>query len=282
MSTQLEQISEHKVFGGTLTYWKHQASTTHCAMRFTIFLPPQAQAGKCPALTYLSGLTCTEDNFTVKAGAYRTATELGLIIITPDTSPRGEGVATSPDGGYDLGLGAGFYINATQEPWKPHYQMESYIADELYALLLAEFPIDANRLGLFGHSMGGHGALTLFQKYPGKWKSVSAFAPVCSPTRSPWGQRVFEHYLGGDKEAWKAHDASELLRSNGAVNAHILIDQGTEDAFMARLHPQVFEAAAKDVGQKLTLRMQEGYDHGYFFIQTFIDDHLRHHLAQFG
>lgn len=245
-------------------------------MRFSVFLPPQAEKQtKLPALFFLSGLTCTEENFTVKAGAYRIAAELGLIIIAPDTSPRGENIPTGRE--TDIGFGAGFYINATQEPWIANYQMESYIAKELYRQVLETFPVDEKRTGIFGHSMGGHGALTLAQKYPGQYHSVSAFAPICSPSRSSWGQKVFEHYLGSDTEAWKKHDATELWLKQGSIKPLVLIDEGSNDPFRERLHLHLFEETCKATRQSCTIRRQEGYDHGYFFIQTFMEDHLRHH-----
>lgn len=271
----METLSKHTCFGGTLGYYRHDATSTKCPMRFTVFTPPKPTGA---ALIWLSGLTCTEENFTVKAGAYRIASELGLTIIAPDTSPRGEGVPTSKEG--DLGFGAGFYIDATEAPWNTHYHMETYIAKELHALVTDRFDLNLKRIGIFGHSMGGHGALTLFFKYPKQYRSISAFAPICSPTHSPWGKKVFEHYLGPDSEAWKAHDATELLMSKGAVETPILIDQGSADPFIERLHPHLFEAACAATGQAVHLRYQEGYDHGYFFIQTFIDEHLIYHAAQ--
>ena len=275
----MEILSLHRCFGGTLGYYRHDSVATQCPMRFTLFTPPNTKpSDKLPTLFFLSGLTCTEENFTVKAGAYRVAAELGLVLVVSDTSPRGEGVPTGE--GDDLGFGAGFYIDATQEPWKKNYQMETYITDELYKLVQKEFPVDPARIGLFGHSMGGHGALTLFLKHPGLYRSLSAFAPICSPTQSQWGGRVFAEYLGPDQEIWKKHDASELIVSKGPISLPILIDQGTADKAIERLHPHLFEEACAKVGQKLELRYQEGYDHGYFFIQTFIEDHLRHHAAQ--
>lgn len=274
----MQTLSTHKCFGGTLSYHKHAARSTQCDMRFTVFLPPGCDAqNKRPALVFLSGLTCSEDNFTIKAGAYRAAAALGLAIVVPDTSPRGEGVPTA--GGGDVGWGAGFYVNATQQPWSTHYQMETYVTGELHELMAMHLPIDVERVGLFGHSMGGHGALTLFQKHPGRYKSLSAFAPICAPSQSVWGQPAFAQYLGTNIEDWKEHDACELLRKNGPVPVPILIDQGTSDPFKARLHTELFEQAAAEVGQQLTVRRHEGYDHGYFFISTFVEDHMRHHLA---
>lgn len=272
----MRTISSHLCFGGTLGIYAHSATSTACEMRFSVFVPPALDAAtKRPAVVFLSGLTCTEENFTAKAGAYRVAAELGLAVIVPDTSPRGEGVAKGDSS--DIGLGAGFYIDATQAPWNAHYKMETYVAHELHALMGAQFPIDTQRVGLFGHSMGGHGALTLFQKHPNKYKSLSAFAPICAPSVSTWGQGTFAQYLGPDRTAWAAHDATQLLLRQGPVNVPILIDQGQSDPFLDRLTPEAFEAAATKVGQRLNLRRHAGYDHGYFFIQTFIEDHLRHH-----
>lgn len=283
MAEAIATIAQHQVFGGRLGYYKHAAKTTKCDMRFTVFVPPQAASGKLPILWWLSGLTCTEDNFTVKAGAYREAAELGLIVVAPDTSPRGPGVADSPD--YDLGQGAGFYIDATQAPWAEHFQMESYIARELSELVLAAFPADPARQGISGHSMGGHGALTLALKYPAIYKSISAFSPICAPTQVPWGEKAFTAYLGADRAKWAAHDASALMHSDaGRRDAPpILIDQGGADQFLeSQLKPDLFEAACRASGQRLQLRRQPGYDHSYFFIQTFIDDHLAHHARILG
>ncbi len=276
----MDVVAQHQVFGGKLGYYKHAAKTTKCDMRFSVFVPPQAASGKRPILWWLSGLTCTEDNFTVKAGAYRKAAELGLIIVAPDTSPRGAGVADSPD--YDLGQGAGFYVNATQAPWAEHFQMESYVVRELPELVFASFPADPTRQGISGHSMGGHGALMLALKYPKTYRSISAFAPICAPTQVPWGEKAFTAYLGPDRTKWMAHDASALMRSaQGRKDAPlILIDQGGSDQFLdTQLRPDIFADACFEAGQKLELRRQPGYDHSYFFIQTFIDDHLAHHAG---
>ncbi|MCI5049227.1 MAG: S-formylglutathione hydrolase [Rickettsiales bacterium] len=278
----MKENATHLCHSGKIIYCEHEAATTNCTMTFTIFLPPQAEKSPCPALFYLAGLTCTEENFTTKANAYKMAAELGLILIAPDTSPRGDDVADAE--GYDIGKGAGFYINATQEPWAAHYQMEDYIAKELYQLVLAEFPIAKNKIGIFGHSMGGHGALTLHLKYPELFKSVSAFAPICAPTQCPWGEKVFSAYLGDDRTNWSAHDASELmLQSDIATDqrAPIVIDQGLADSFLShQLFPDTFEQACKQVGHPLSLQKHEGYDHGYFFIQSFMDKHLTHHHTQ--
>lgn len=275
----MEQKSVHRCFGGVLGYYEHASETTQCPMRFTVFVPMQALDEKRPAVFFLSGLTCTEDNFTVKAGAYEAASELGLVVIAPDTSPRGDAVADAE--GYDIGKGAGFYVNATQEPWNTHYRMDDYITKELYALVCKRFPVDDERIGIMGHSMGGHGALTLWQRNRELFKSVSAFAPICAPMQCPWGEKAFTQYLGSDQSRWAEYDATELMKQQGDAsgNPPILIDQGTADQFLAeQLHPLFFSEACQAVGQQLKLRMQEGYDHSYFFIQSFIADHLRHHI----
>lgn len=275
----MKECEKHICFGGTLSVLGHKSETLGCDMRFSVFLPPAAEAGKVPAVTFLSGLTCTYENFTTKAGAYKMAAALGLAIIAPDTSPRGDDVPDDADS-YDFGKGAGFYINATQMPWAKHYKMEDYIAKELYALVSEHFPIDADRQSITGHSMGGHGALTLYFKYPEQYKSASAFSPIVAPTQVPWGHKAFSRYLGDDKALWEKHDASLLVSKaeNAAGNAEILIDQGLGDQFLEeQLKPEIFETACAEAGQKLTLRRHEGYDHSYYFIQSFIDDHLRHH-----
>jgi len=247
-------------------------------MRFSAYVPDGE--GPFPVVTFLSGLTCTEENFTVKAGAYRKASALNLVVIAPDTSPRGEGVADDP--AYDLGQGAGFYVDAVEAPWAPHFRMESYVVKDLQKAVAENFPVDANRQGIMGHSMGGHGALTLALKHPGIFRSVSAFAPIVSPTRCAWGEKAFAAYLGSDREAWKAHDATRLIEA-GAAKGHyetILVDQGGADNFLEKeLKPQLLEEACAKVGQKLVLRMHPGHDHSYYFIQTFIDDHLAFHAA---
>lgn len=274
----LEIVSRHGCFGGTVTYYRHASSATGTLMRFSAFVPANVQ--NAPLLWFLSGLTCTEDNFTVKGGAYRQAAALGLVIVAPDTSPRGADVPDDP--AYDFGQGAGFYINATQAPWATHFQMERYIAQELPQVVAAELPVDMRRQGLFGHSMGGHGALTLALKYPQQFTSISAFAPIAAPTQVPWGRKAFTGYLGSDEAAWQDHDACVLMRRAGdrRVMPAILLDQGGDDPFLhEQLRPELFEAACAAVGQGLILRRQAGYDHGYFFVSTFIDDHLRHHAA---
>jgi S-formylglutathione hydrolase len=277
---RLELISEHACFGGVQRFYQHMSSEIGLPMRFGVFLPPPALAGQpVPLLTFLAGLTCTEETFAMKAGAQRTAAELGLALLMPDTSPRNTGV-DSEDHHWDFGVGAGFYLDATQAPWSGHWCMESYLLKELLPAAAAEFQLDGKRLGLFGHSMGGHGALTLALRHPGVFRSVSAFAPICAPTRCPWGHKAFTGYLGQDESTWAEHDASLLMASQASppYPGGILIDQGLADKFLAeQLHPEAFEAACAAVGQPLTLRRQEGYDHGYYLIASFVDDHLRHH-----
>lgn len=268
---------EHLCHGGKLGYYSHESEQTKTQMRFSLFFPDNAELDQ-PYVVFLSGLTCTEDNFTTKANAYKKAAELGLVILAPDTSPRGEGVPD--DEAYDLGQGAGFYIDASAEPWAKNFRMESYIMKELLPAVEKKFGLSSKKKSIMGHSMGGHGALTLFFKYPGIFKSVSAFSPIVAPSRVPWGHKAFSAYIGDDKEAWKNHDACELVRaaSKAKNNAEILIDQGLADNFLEeQLKPELFKEACKEAGQKLNLRLQEGYDHSYFFIQSFIDDHLEHH-----
>jgi S-formylglutathione hydrolase len=248
-------------------------------MTFAIFLPPQAENGKVPLVTWLSGLTCTDENFVTKAGAQGPAAAHGVAVLAPDTSPRGEGVPDDPDGAYDFGLGAGFYVNATQAPWSTHYRMYDYITAELPELVAANFPVDMTRQGIFGHSMGGHGALTIALKNPGRFKSVSAFAPIVAPSQVPWGQKALGGYLGQDRAAWAAHDTVALI-PNAAERLPLLVDQGTGDQFLTKeLRPELLEQACRASGHSLTLRMQPGYDHSYFFMATFMADHLRHHAA---
>ena len=277
---RLELISEHACFGGVQRFFKHMSAEVGLPMRFGVFVPPLALAGeKVPMLTYLAGLTCTEETFAIKAGAQRVAAELGLALLMPDTSPRNTGV-DSEDHHWDFGVGAGFYLDATEAPWSGHWCMESYLLKELLPQAAAEFRLDAGRQGLFGHSMGGHGALTLALRHPGVFKSVSAFAPICAPTQCPWGHKAFTGYLGQDESTWAAHDASVLMASQSAAPypGGILIDQGLADKFLGeQLHPEAFEAACQSAGQPLTLRRHEGHDHGYYFISTFMEDHLRHH-----
>lgn len=274
----METTKTHIVHGGTLRYLKHESATTGTSMTLSVFVP--AGEGPFPVLIWLSGLTCTEDNFTTKAGAYRAAAEHGVIIVAPDTSPRGEGVAD--DAAYDLGQGAGFYVDATQGPWAPHFRMESYVAGELIDLIDAQFPTTKTR-SIFGHSMGGHGALTLALRHPELFRSVSAFAPIASPTRCPWGEKAFAAYLGEDRAEWAKHDAALLIEGGAAkgVFDDILVDQGDADAFLAdQLKPELLTAAAQKAGQGLTLRMQPGYDHSYFFMASFVDDHVAFHAKR--
>ncbi len=277
----METLSEHAAFGGTVGFYRHASSATSCDMQFSVFVPPQAAEGPVPVIFYLAGLTCTEETFMIKAGAQRLAAELGLMLVAPDTSPRGDGVPDDPDGGWDFGLGAGFYLNATASPWDRHYQMYDYVAAELPALVMSEFPADSHRQGITGHSMGGHGALTIGLKNPDTYRSISAFAPICSPINCPWGQKALPNYLGSDESAWRQYDATELVKSVVALpTSKILIDQGLADQFLEReLHPHLFEAACAERGVALELRRHAGYDHGYYFIATFADDHLRHHAA---
>ena len=277
----LQLVSQHACFGGVQRFYKHASREIGLPMRFGLYLPPGASAGT-PLLTCLAGLTCTEETFAIKAGAQRVAAELGLALLTPDTSPRGAGVE-GEDHHWDFGVGAGFYLDATQAPWAGHWRMESYLIDELLPGVVEAAGVNGFRLGLCGHSMGGHGALTLAQRHPGVFKSVSALAPICAPSQCPWGHKAFTGYLGFDEATWLAHDASALMRAQAAppYPAGILIDQGLADQFLAeQLHPDAFEQACAAVGQPLTLRRHAGYDHGYYFIATVIADHLRHHAAQ--
>jgi S-formylglutathione hydrolase len=270
-------VSTARCFGGTQRVFRHRSEMTGTDMRFAAFVPPQGAARKLPVVWFLAGLTCTEENFTVKAGAQRAAAELGLILIAPDTSPRGEGVPDDPDGAYDFGLGAGFYLDATQEPWARHYRMESYIMRELPEIIARTLPADLARQGIMGHSMGGHGALTLALRHPGHFRSVSAFAPIASPMNCPWGKKALGGYLGSDRAAWRGHDSCALI-DDGARLPQLLVDQGTADGFLAsQLKPHLLEAACAKAGIPLTMRLQEGYDHSYFFISTFMEDHLRWH-----
>jgi len=272
-----ETVSAARCFGGTQYVFRHGSAATNTQMRFAAFVPPQAAEGPLPVVWFLAGLTCTEENFTVKAGAQRVAAELGLIVIAPDTSPRGDGVPDDPAGAYDFGLGAGFYLDATQAPWARHYRMESYIMRELPELVACTLPANMNRQGIMGHSMGGHGALTLALRHQGHFASVSAFAPIASPMSCPWGEKALGGYLGPDRAAWRGHDACALIEDGGRLPG-LLVDQGMADGFLeTQLKPELLEAACAKAGIKLTLRRQEGYDHSYFFIATFVEDHLRWH-----
>jgi S-formylglutathione hydrolase len=278
----LELISEHACFGGVQRFYRHDSAVIGLPMRFSVYLPPQALAGdRCPALFYLAGLTSTEETFAIKAGAQRVAAREGIILISPDTSPRGANVPGEADH-WDFGLAAGFYLDATQAPWREHYRMESYIVDELYETVCAALPVAPRRIGIFGHSMGGHGALTLALRHPDRFRSVSAFAPIAHPSVCPWGIKAFSGYLGDDRAAWAAHDATELMqRAQRPFPGGILVDQGEADKFLAeQLYPDDFAVACAAAGQPLQLRRHHGYDHGYYFIQTFIEDHLLHHAAQ--
>ncbi|PXW93430.1 S-formylglutathione hydrolase [Sphaerotilus hippei] len=279
---RLELLSEHGCFGGVQRFYRHASHEIGLPMRFSVFLPAQALAGQAvPLLTFLAGLTCTEETFTMKAGAQRVAAELGLALLMPDTSPRGAGVV-GEDQHWDFGVGAGFYLDATHAPWSGHWRMESYLLEELLPEVIGQFGLDGDRMGLFGHSMGGHGALTLALRHPGRFASLSAFAPICAPTRCPWGRTAFTGYLGQEESGWAEHDASVLMgrQTEAPYPAGILIDQGLDDRFLAeQLHPEAFEAACVMAGQPLTLRRHAGYDHGYYFISSFVEDHLRHHAA---
>ncbi|RZJ00543.1 MAG: S-formylglutathione hydrolase [Brevundimonas sp.] len=274
----METVKTHAVHGGVLRYLKHDSAVTGTAMTLSVFVPPGE--GPFPVLVWLSGLTCTEDNFTTKAGAYAAASKHGVIIVAPDTSPRGEGVADDP--AYDLGQGAGFYVDATEAPWAPHFSMERYVVGELIGLVDAEFPTTKAR-SISGHSMGGHGALTLALRHPHLFRSVSAFAPISSPTRCPWGEKAFTAYLGPDREAWDAHDAARLIENGVGEGCYddILIDQGHADPFLVeQLKPELLVAAGEAAGQTITLRMQPGYDHSYFFMASFIADHVAFHAER--
>ncbi len=275
----LEIISEHRCFGGVQEFYRHASREIGLPMRFAVYRPPAAEKGPVPVLYYLAGLTCTEETFMIKAGAQRAAAELGLMLVAPDTSPRDTGIAGEADD-WEFGAGAGFYLDATQAPWSKHFRMESYVARELPEIVAAAFPARADAQGIFGHSMGGHGALTIALKNPGRYRSLSAFAPIAAPSRCPWGEKAFSGYLGADRTAWLDHDATELVRRR-PFGRPILVDQGLADKFLpTQLNPDAFEAACRDAGQPLTLRRHEGYDHGYYFIGTFMEEHLRFHAAQ--
>jgi S-formylglutathione hydrolase len=270
----MERLEHRACFGGWQDVYGHRSDVLGCDMRFAVYLPPQAAQGPVPVLYWLSGLTCTEQNFITKAGAQRYAAEQGVALVAPDTSPRGEGVADAE--GYDIGLGAGFYLNATREPWSRHYRMHDYVAQELPALVEARLPVTRAR-AISGHSMGGHGALTIALRNPGRYRSVSAFSPIVAPSRVAWGEKAFSAYLGDDREAWKAWDASELI-ATASERLPLLIDQGEADEFLpTQLRPELLKNAADAAGYPLTLRMQPGYDHSYYFIASFIGEHIAHH-----
>ncbi|MBA2533840.1 MAG: S-formylglutathione hydrolase [Rubrobacter sp.] len=275
--TSLNTLGEHACFGGTVSFHEHYSSACDTEMRFAAYVPPQAAGGPVPVLYYLAGLTSTEETFMTKGGAQRLASEHGLMLVAPDTSPRGLGLPGEDDD-YDFGSGAGFYLDATVEPFSRHYNMGTYVTSELPAIVAEHFPASGAR-GIFGHSMGGHGALTLALKNPDLYASVSAFAPAAAPTRAPWGHKAFSGYLGLEEEPWREHDASELVRRSPFTDGRtILVDQGTEDEFLGeQLYPEVFEEACREAGQPLALRWHEGYDHGYYFISTFMEDHVLHH-----
>lgn len=276
----LETISTSRAFGGVQGVYRHVSAATGTPMTFSLYAPPQAENGPRPLLTYLSGLTCTHANVTEKGEFRRAAAELGLVVLCPDTSPRGEGVPD--DAEYDLGQGAGFYLDARREPWSAHFRMESYIVGELLPLVAEHFPVDASRQGLFGHSMGGHGALTMALRHPGTWSSISAFAPIAAPGQVPWGRKAFAAYLGPDEDAWRAHDAVALIEAGHRL-PELLVDVGEADPFLEReLRPDLLERACRAAGQAITLRRQAGYDHSYHFISTFMADHLRWHAERLG
>ena len=275
----LSVISQHACYGGEQGFYRHESLEARGPMKFSVYLPPQAKSGKVPVLYFLSGLTCTEETFCIKSHAQKYAAELGMMLVSPDTSPREPRIPGDADH-WDFGYSAGFYLDATQLPWSQNYRMYSYVARELPQIVAAHFPANPSATGIFGHSMGGHGALTLALRNPRQYKSVSAFSPIAAPMQSPWGRKAFANYLGPDTEVWREHDATELV-ARRAFPGPILIDQGTADQYLAeQLLPEKFAAAAAKSGQRLNLRMQPGYDHGYYFIQTFMADHLRHHAEQ--
>jgi S-formylglutathione hydrolase len=276
--SSIELVSEHGCYGGVQRFYKHASRETRGTMKFSVYLPPQSKSGKVPVLYYLAGLTCTEETFPIKSHAQQAAAQLGLMLVAPDTSPREPRLPGDADS-WDFGQGAGFYLDATQAPWSTNYRMYSYVTRELPESVAQNLPADAAATGIFGHSMGGHGALTIALKNPSVYKSVSAFAPIAAPMQCPWGKKGFTNYLGSNQEAWREYDATELV-ARKPYPGLILIDQGTSDQFLKeQLLPEKFKAAAEKAGQKLELRMQPGYDHGYYFMQTFMADHLRHHAA---
>jgi len=276
----METVSEQKCFGGTQGVYRHESRETGTPMQFAVFTPPAA-AAQVPVLWFLSGLTCTEENFTVKAGAQRYAAELGMMLVVPDTSPRSAGIE-GEEAEYDFGTGAGFYLDALLAPWDRHYRMYSYITGELQELVMERFPADRARQGITGHSMGGHGALTMGLKHPEVYRSVSAFAPICAPMRVPWGRKALTGYLGEDRGAWREYDATELLRA-GRTTGPILVDQGDADGFLdEQLRPDLLREACAEARQTVDIRLQKGYDHSYFFIATFVGDHVRFHRERLG
>jgi S-formylglutathione hydrolase len=274
----MEQIGENKSFGGRQLRFSHESPVLDCSMNFSVYLPPAAEQGRVPVLYWLSGLTCTDENFVSKAGAQQYAAQLGVAIVAPDTSPRGDGVPDDPEGAYDFGLGAGFYVNALQQPWADHYRMYDYVVTELPALIAANLPVDGDRAGIFGHSMGGHGALTIALKNPDSYRSVSAFSPICSPLNCPWGEKALGNYIGQDREAWKQYDTVTLVK---AAQQHlpILVDQGEADDFLQeQLNTPLLVQASTEADYPMTVRMRAGYDHSYFFIASFIGEHIAFHM----
>jgi S-formylglutathione hydrolase len=278
----LEKLAENRCFWGMQQRYQHRSEVLGCDMNFSIYMPPQATEREVPLLYWLSGLTCTDENFVIKAGAQRYAAEHGIAVIAPDTSPRGEGVPDDPEGAWDFGSGAGFYVNATQEPWSTNYRMYDYIVDELPALVESNFEVDAHNVSISGHSMGGHGALTIALKNPGRYRSVSAFSPIVSPSTVPWGQKAFGNYFGDDKDLWSQHDTCELIRQGGK-QVPMLVDQGLDDDFLQQqLHTEELEKACAAADYHATIRYQEGYDHSYFFISSFMGAHIAFHAQALG
>ncbi|WEK44709.1 MAG: S-formylglutathione hydrolase [Candidatus Sphingomonas colombiensis] len=278
----METVSTNRAFGGTQGVYRHVSSATGTEMTFSVYVPPHAEGAKLPVVWYLSGLTCTQANVTEKGEFRRACAELGLILVAPDTSPRGDGVQDDADGAYDFGLGAGFYVDATEAPWSTHYRMWSYVTEELPALIAANFPTDPARQSIMGHSMGGHGALTIGLTFPDRYRAISAFAPIVAPSRVPWGEKALGGYLGPDRAAWRAHDAVALI-GDGARAPALLVDQGGADQFLeSQLKPELLAAACEKAGIPLTLRIQPGYDHSYYFISSFMADHLRWHAERLG
>lgn len=278
----LETVSTARAFDGVQGVYRHASAATGTPMTFSVFVPPHAEGARLPVVFYLSGLTCTHANVTEKGEYRRACAELGLIFVAPDTSPRGDGVADDPDGAYDFGLGAGFYVDATQDPYARHYKMWSYVTDELPALIAAHFPADMGRQSIMGHSMGGHGALTIGLTFPDRYRAISAFAPIVAPGQVPWGHKALAGYLGEDRAVWRRHDAVALIE-DGARVKDLLVDQGNADSFLAeQLRPELLATACSAAGIDLTLRLQPGYDHSYYFISTFMEDHLRWHAERLG
>ncbi|AVA33685.1 S-formylglutathione hydrolase [Cupriavidus metallidurans] len=283
--SNLKPVSEHACFGGLQRFYEHASKETGTSMRFSVYLPPQALRGeRCPALFYLAGLTCTEETFATKSGAQRVASELGLVLVAPDTSPRGVEIAGDRES-WDFGVAAGFYVDATDAPWATNYRMYSYVVRELFSEVMENFPVDQRRVGIFGHSMGGHGALVIALRNPDQFRSVSAFAPIANPVACPWGIKAFTRYLGVEQSKWTDYDATLLIRRAGRAvfPGGILIDQGLDDKFLEeQLYPETLRAACEIAGQPLRLRKHPGYDHGYYFISSFMEDHLRHHASELG